>query len=67
MVIEYSLVAAVVGAIYLIVLHFLPDFPVPADMFLLIFLWLLARLGVEVSGGPAARIRAFLKRKSLIK
>ncbi len=54
MTIEYSIVAAIVGAIYVIVLKFAPDFPVPPDMFLLIFLWVLAQLGVEVIGKPAA-------------
>ena len=63
MAIEYAIVAAVVGALYLIVKQFAPDFPVTPDMFLLVFLWVLARLGVEVVGVPAARIRGFFAKR----
>lgn len=62
MTIEYSIVAAIVGAIYLILLKFKPDFPIPPADFLLIFLGLLSLIGVEVIGKPAARkIRSLRK------
>lgn len=61
---EYTIVAAVIGALYLIVKQFAPDFPITPDMFLLIFLWALAKLGVEIVGKPAAKaIRGLLAKK----
>jgi hypothetical protein len=57
--IEYAIVAAVVGALYLIVKQLLPDFPVSDVVFQTVILYLLAKIGVNVVGAPAAAIRNF--------
>lgn len=59
---EYSIVAAVVGAIYLIVKQFAPDFPIPADIFLNVFVFILALLGVEVTKPAANKFRDLLEK-----
>jgi len=55
--IEYTIVAAVVSAAYLIVKQYLPDFPVSDVVFQTVILYLLAKIGVTVVGSPAAAIR----------
>jgi hypothetical protein len=57
--VEYAIVAAVVGALYLIVKQLLPDFPVSDVVFQTVILYLLAKIGVNVVNGPAAAIRNF--------
>lgn len=55
--IEYAIVTAVVGALYLVVKQWLPDFPVSDVVFQVVILWLLAKLGIEVVGKPAEALR----------
>jgi hypothetical protein len=55
--VEYALVLAVISAAYLAVKQWLPDFPVPDEVFQVVILWLLAKLGVEVAGVPANKLR----------
>lgn len=51
----YAIVAAIVGAIYVAIVNFFPDFPIPADLFLEVAIWVLVvLLGVDVVGKPAA-------------
>lgn len=57
--IEYTIVAAVVSAAYLIVKQYLPDFPVSDVVFQTVILYLLAKIGVTVVGKPAEAIRKF--------
>jgi len=54
---EYSIVLLVVGLLYAILKNFLPDFPIDDVVFQAVILWLLAKLGVELVGAPAAAIR----------
>jgi hypothetical protein len=55
MTIEYSIVTAVVAALYLIVKQYLPDFPVSDAVFQTIIFYLLAKVGIEIVGKPLAR------------
>ena len=57
MTIDYILVTAIIGALYLAVKQWLPDFPVSDVVFQTIILYLLAKIGVIVVGKPAAYIR----------
>ena len=54
---EYSIVLLAVGLLYAILKNFLPDFPIDDVVFQAVILWLLAKLGVELAGAPAAAIR----------
>ena len=54
---EYSIVLLAVGLLYAILKNFLPDFPIDDVVFQAVILWLLAKLGVELVGAPAAAIR----------
>ena len=54
---EYSIVLLAVGLLYAILKNFLPDFPIDDVVFQAVILWLLAKLGVELIGAPAAAIR----------
>jgi hypothetical protein len=60
MVVEYGLVALIMALVYGLVKQFLPDFPLDNATFSVLFLYVLAKLGVEVIGAP---VRAFLTRK----
>lgn len=59
--VEYGLVLAVIGALYLAVKQWLPDFPVSDEVFQVVILWLLAKLGVAVAGAPANKLRSLGK------
>lgn len=61
--VEYAIVAAVIGALYLIVKQLLPDFPVSDGVFQVVILYLLAKIGVDVAGTPAS----FLRKKTGVK
>ena len=59
MTIEYTIVAIAISLIYALVIKFLPDFPVSPDVFQVVILYLLAKIGIEVVGKPLAKaIRA---------
>lgn len=60
MVVEYTLVALVLGAVYGLVKYLVPDFPLDLPTLLTFVVWALVKLGVEVVGQP---VRAFLTRK----
>ena len=55
--IEYAIVAAFVGGVYLVLKNWLPDFPVSDVVFQTVILYLLAKIGVTVVGAPAAALR----------
>ena len=57
MTLDYVLVTAIIGALYLAVKQFLPDFPISDVVFQTVILYLLAKIGVTVVGSPAAAIR----------
>jgi len=57
--IEYSILAAVLGAAYLILKNWLPDFPVDEGVLLAFVVYVLGKLGVEVVG---QQIRKFFNR-----
>jgi hypothetical protein len=57
--VEYAIVMAFVGGLYLVLKQFVPDFPVSDQVFYAVILWLLAKIGVEVANQPAAAIRNF--------
>lgn len=64
MTIEYTIVAIAIGLVYAIIVKFLPDFPVSPEVFQVVILYLLAKIGIEVVGKPlAARIRAFRRNR----
>lgn len=58
--IQYAIVVAFVSAVYLVLKQLLPDFPVSDVVFQTVILYLLAKIGVNVVGKPAATIRKFL-------
>lgn len=60
--VEYSLLTVLVGAVYALLKHYLPDFPVSDDVFQLLIGYLLVKVGVEVVGKPADALRAFFKK-----
>ena len=53
--IEYTILAAFVGLVYLILTKFLPEFPISPEMLLTLFVYVLVKLGVEIIGKPALR------------
>lgn len=62
MTIEYTIVAIVIALLYALIQKFLPDFPISPDVFQVIILYLLAKIGIEVIGKPlAAKIRSMRK------
>jgi hypothetical protein len=59
MTLDYVLVTAIIGALYLAVKQFLPDFPISDVVFQTVILYLLAKIGVVIVGKPAEAIRKF--------
>jgi hypothetical protein len=57
--VEYAIVAAFVGGLYLVIKQLLPDFPVSDVVFQTVILYCLAKIGVDVVNGPANAIRNF--------
>jgi hypothetical protein len=57
MTVEYAIVAAFVGGVYLVLKQWLPDFPVSDVVFQTVILYCLAKIGVNVVGKPAEAIR----------
>ena len=58
--IEYSILAALIGLLYVVLIKFFPDFPFSPDVLMTFLLYVLLKLGVEVIGKPL-----LLKAKSL--
>ena len=53
--IEFTILAAFVGLLYAILKFAFPDFPGTEQALMALFLYVLAKLGVEVIGKPALR------------
>jgi len=53
--IEFTILAAFVGLLYVILKFALPDFPGTEQALLALFLYVLAKLGVEVVGKPVLK------------
>ena len=60
---EYTLLLAAIGLLYALIKNFFPDFPIQPDVLIAFFLYVLAKLGVEVVGQP---LRSYLTNKGLI-
>lgn len=60
MTIDYILLTAIVGALYLAVKQWLPDFPVSGEVFQVVIAYLLVKIGVTIINKPAAAIRKLL-------
>ena len=56
--VEYSILAAFLGAAYLVIVKFLPDFPVSPEILLALIVYVLGKLGVEVVGQPLRKFFA---------
>lgn len=54
MTIEFTIVAIAISLIYALITKFLPDFPVAPEVFQVVILYLLAKIGIEVVGKPLA-------------
>lgn len=53
---KYALLAVVLGAVYALILEFVPDFPISQDLFVTLIVYVLVKLGVEVVERPVARL-----------
>jgi hypothetical protein len=59
MTVDYVLVTAIIGALYLGIKQFAPDLPISDQVFQTVLLYLLAKIGVTVANKPAEAIRNF--------
>ena len=59
---NYTIVLSVIGAVYLILKRYVPDFPVSDTVFQVVMLYLLAKLGVEFSDKPANALRRMYRK-----
>lgn len=58
--INYALLVALLTVVYIVIRQFLPDFPIDEGTLMVFILYVLAKLGVEVTGQPvASAIRKF--------
>ena len=53
---DYALLALIMGAVYGLIKLFLPDFPLSQDMFFVLIVYVLVKLGVEIVGAPLRRV-----------
>ena len=60
MVVEYTVLTLILGAVYGLVKFMFPEFPVDLETILAFIIWAGAQLGVEVVGQP---VREFLARQ----
>lgn len=56
--IEYSIVLLVIGLLYALVKQFLPDLPISDEVFQVVILYLLAKIGVQFANVPADKLRS---------
>ena len=57
---NYAILAAFLGAVYLVVKEYFPDFPVDLNVIVALFVYVLGKLGVEVVEKPVAKAVAKL-------
>lgn len=62
--INKALLLAILGVLYGAITILLPDFPLSKDLFVILVLYVLAKLGVEV---VEARVVAFMQKRGLLK
>ena len=53
---NYAILAAFLGAVYLVVKEYLPDFPVSLEVILALLVYVLGKLGVEVVDQPVRKL-----------
>ena len=58
--IEYSILVLALGLVYGLIVQYFPDFPVSQEVLLAFVVYVLLKLGVEVTAPP---VRGFLKRR----
>ncbi len=51
---EYTIVLIAISLIYAVITKWFPDLPITPEVFQVVILWLLAKIGVEVVGRPLA-------------
>ena len=56
--VEYSLIALALAFVYALLLTVLPDFPLDEQTVLALLIYVLAKLGVEVTAAPVRRMLA---------
>ena len=54
--VEYGILAAFLGAVYLVIVKFLPDFPISPELLLTLVIYVLLKLGVEIVGQPVKKL-----------
>jgi hypothetical protein len=62
--ISYTLLVLALGLIYGVIVNYFPDFPISQEVLLSFVVYVLLKLGVEISQ-PA--VRGFLARRGLLK
>lgn len=60
---EYTIVVIAVSLVYAVTTKFFPDLPISPEVFQVVILYLLAKIGVEVVGKPADALRARVAKK----
>jgi len=60
---EYTIVLIAISLIYAVITKWFPDFPVSPEVFQVVILWLLAKIGIEVSVPPASKLRSIVGAK----
>ena len=54
--VEYGILAAFLGAVYLVIVKFLPDFPISPELLLTLVVYVLLKLGVEIVGQSVKKL-----------
>ena len=54
--VEYGILAAFLGAVYLVIVKFLPDFPISLELLLTLVVYVLLKLGVEIVGQSVKKL-----------
>ena len=60
---EYTIVLIAISLVYAVITKWFPDFPVSPEVFQVVILWLLAKIGIEVSVPTASKLRSFVGAK----
>jgi hypothetical protein len=56
--IELTIVLIVISLIYAVTTKWFPDLPITPEVFQVVILWLLAKIGIEVAVPPANKLRS---------
>lgn len=60
---ELTIVLIAISLIYAVITKWFPDLPITPEVFQVIILWLLAKIGIEVAEPPADALRSMVGRK----